>query len=189
MSDERIDPLLAASDREGQRARFDLGTADWLTVKEFASRVGMKEHSVREAIRRGTLAYRIERLTTGPKGAIRIVIERGGTPDKARVGVEPATRRYEQHGESSSATYVSWAGMKDRCENPRSSSWEDYGGRGIVVCERWSASYEAFVEDMGHRPVGKSIDRINVDGNYEPTNCRWATAKEQQQNRRDRKTA
>ncbi len=74
--------------------------------------------------------------------------------------------------------------MKDRCLNSRNKRYEDYGGRGITVCERW-LRFENFYEDMGDRPDGKSLDRYpDPNGNYEPSNCRWATPKEQQLNRR-----
>ena len=80
--------------------------------------------------------------------------------------------------------YRSWLSMKQRCHNPSDTSYENYGARGIEVCERWRSSFEAFAADMGPRPEGHTIDRINVDGNYEPGNCRWATATEQVRNRR-----
>jgi hypothetical protein len=75
--------------------------------------------------------------------------------------------------------------MKTRCLNPNTDDFKHYGGRGISICDRWLDSYEAFLADMGRRPSAKhSIDRINVDGNYEPGNCRWATASEQRRNQR-----
>src|SRR6478672_8902716 len=70
-------------------------------------------------------------------------------------------------------------GLIDRCYNPKSKVYKHYGGRGITVCEHWRNSFEAFLQDMGSKPPGRSIDRINNDGIYEPSNCRWATPKEQ----------
>lgn len=75
--------------------------------------------------------------------------------------------------------------MKSRCNTPSSTGFEHYGGRGIRVCTAWENSFEAFFSDMGSRPAsGYSIDRIEVDGNYEPGNCRWATKKTQSRNLR-----
>ena len=83
-----------------------------------------------------------------------------------------------------SPTYGSWANMLTRCYNRERPQWKDYGGRGITVCDRWRESFENFLADMGERPDGMWLDRINNDGQYEPGNCQWSTPKEQNNNRR-----
>ena len=88
-----------------------------------------------------------------------------------------------RHGLSGSPTWVTWAGMKARCTNPNAVGYEYYGARGVKVCQRWMDSFEAFVADMGLRPPGLTIDRIDGSKDYEPGNCRWATPLEQVRNR------
>lgn len=100
------------------------------------------------------------------------------------------SHRMKRHGHASRAgglaspTYSTWASMIQRCTNPKVRCWERYGGRGISVCPRWLESFENFLADMGEKPrKGMSIERLDSDGNYQPGNCVWASARTQNRNK------
>jgi len=97
-------------------------------------------------------------------------------------------RRDGTHTQKYTWEYNSWNAMRTRCENPNCAAYDNYGGRGVTICKRWTLPYgegfKNFLADMGPRPEGKTLDRINPQGHYEPTNCRWADSETQTQNRR-----
>lgn len=100
------------------------------------------------------------------------------------------TEKNKTHGLTGTSEWTTWVQMIDRCSRENNSRYQDYGGRGISVCERWRSSFTNFLTDMGKRPSpGHSLDREDNDGNYEPGNCRWATASQQALNQRVRCTS
>lgn len=99
-----------------------------------------------------------------------------------------SAERRTTHGASKNGkeegAYVVWKGMRQRCLNPKNPSWAHYGGRGVKICQRWLDSYAAFLEDMGERPDGLTIERKDTNGDYTPDNCVWATRQRQSRNTR-----
>lgn len=130
------------------------GRKAWVCVCDCGTEIEVRGAALRTGKTRSCGCFKAERMAAG----LRIV-----------------------HGQSHSRTHKSWDSMVQRCTNPNDPSYSRYGGRGIQVCDAWR-SFEKFYRDMGDRPAGMTLDRINPKGNYEPGNCRWATNKEQQNN-------
>ncbi len=109
---------------------------------------------------------------------------RGDTKSCGCLNLEKASALQYVHGKTGTRIHGTWKDIIGRCTNKNNSEYENYGGRGITVCERWK-KFENFYEDMGEKPEGLQIDRINNNGNYEPGNCRWSTPKENSNNKRN----
>lgn len=136
------------------------------TIRDHAKTTGIKEQTIYARLKRG---WSVADTMTRPLVA------------------SSESKGMLRHGHASrgrpSGAWRTWRGLFTRCTNRKDPGWKNYGGRGITVCERWRV-FENFLADMGERPAGASIDRINNDGNYEPGNCRWATRIEQNSNTR-----
>lgn len=138
---------------------------EWQNFSAFLADVGEKQEGKLLTLRDNSLGY--------IKGNLVWVTE--SEKLSIKTGYKPSV---------SHPLYTVWRSMISRCTDQASPHFANYGGRGISICERWRHDFHAFVADMGDRPPDTSIDRINNDGNYEPSNCRWATKKQQQSNRR-----
>lgn len=113
-------------------------------------------------------------------------LRRGFTRSCGCTSRKRCAEKIRSHGQSNAAIYRSWSQMIQRCTNASLKSFANYGARGISVCARWRI-FENFLSDMGERPAGLTLDRIDVNGNYEPGNCRWATRTVQARNTRANK--
>lgn len=103
---------------------------------------------------------------------------------KSQAGIKNPAYKHGHSSGTFSPEYHSWVSMKVRCYNKNRRSYKHYGAKGVTVCDRWVHSFENFYKDMGARPEGKTLDRIDVYGNYEPSNCRWADSVTQARNSR-----
>lgn len=172
----------------------------WAANRRYSKARYIRGHDKRRAVEPALCACGCGAATTIHHGRARKYITghnmRGSTrahTDATREKIRAARAKQQNvsgitpHGMSNTPTYRSWITMHWRCYDPRDASWISYGRRGITVCQRWNryegGSFLNFLEDMGERPDGMTLDRINGDGNYEPSNCRWATLAEQAANR------
>jgi hypothetical protein len=115
-------------------------------------------------------------------------LRNGNTESCGCIHKEGLVRRNFKHGRSNTTEYGSWTRMNNRCNNHNTKEYKDYGGRGIMICQRWrepdGKGFINFLKDMGECPEGMTLDRIDVNGNYEPNNCRWSTLSVQAFNQR-----
>ena len=112
-------------------------------------------------------------------------LRNGNTESCGCIARELTVKRNTTHGKSKTKEYHAYLQMIKRCTDENSDDYKNYGGRGIKVCDRWAESFENFCQDMGERPVNHSLDRVDVNGDYSPDNCRWADSITQARNKRN----
>jgi hypothetical protein len=157
-----------------------------LTGKTFGRLTVLKEEEVRSNSRQ---IKWVCRCNCGKTKAILGHNLRGGTSASCGcAGVEATIRRFTKHGGAPAGRitkeYYVWAEMNSRCHNPNHKRFKDYGGRGITVCQSWRRNFANFRRDMGSKPEGLTLDRVDNDRGYSKRNCKWSTYKEQCENRR-----
>lgn len=173
-------------DRRVEKATFD----DLLGTRQFGDWTALSEASPYIRPDNGAeMRMALCRCVCGTERAVAIHTLKLGTSKHCGCKVSALiTEMKTTHGMRDTAEYRSWCHLRERCTKPDCADWPNYGGRGITVCDRWMLSFESFYADMGPKPsAAHSIDRIDNDGNYEPSNCRWATPKEQRANQRPRR--
>ena len=131
-------------------------------------------------------------MRTKEQNRVRMAAWRAAHPERARQLLRESNARRpkltertsERHGLTGTPEYIAWTNAKQRVTNPDRRDWPNYGGRGIRMAEEWLRSFVTFLAHVGPRPAGLTLDRIDVDGHYEPGNVRWATRAQQTANRR-----
>jgi hypothetical protein len=139
------------------------GKTRWKCICECGNEIITSSDGLKSGKSKSCGCYRAEKLS-------KIAIKKNTVHGQNKVGARTGAHK-------------SWHNMRERCNDENHVSYKYYGGRGITVCERWN-KFENFFEDMGERPEGKTLDRIDSNGNYEPGNCKWSTKSEQQKNKR-----